>query len=315
MKKRISYILLFVATVLWGLAFVAQKAAAVLPPFIIGAIRSGMAVLFITLLIPATDRLFKNGRSLLTKKNLPDISRRELIGGCILGVLLTVATTFQQYGIGEGTDAGKAAFITALYVVIVPLLSALLGKRPGLLAIISIPLAVVGFYVLCIEPGSKFVIPDLIILLCAAILAFHIISVDRFSAGCDGVRISLVQFIVSFILNTVFAFIFEVHTADLTGIADVLPALVYLGIGSSGVAYTLQIVGQKNADPTVASLIMSMEAVVGVIGAAIFLGERMSLREYIGCAIVLSAVVLAQINPAAIKSILKRRGERDKIDE
>ncbi len=280
---------------LWGFAFSAQKAAADVPPFTLGALRSIIAVLFLIAVIPLLDKFTRNGRSLLNEKKRPDITRAELLGGAVAGVILAVASAFQQTGLGEGTDAGKAAFITALYVVIVPIISLVFGKRPPVNVYVSVVIAVIGFYFLCIKPGTTLVTSDLLVLICALIFALHIIAIDRLSPGCDGVRMSLIQFATAFIINTALALIFElpVNTALL---ADRLPSILYLAIGSSGIAYTLQIIGQKNVDPTVASILLSLESVFGVLGAALFLGERMSLREYFGCAIVFMAVILSQLD-------------------
>lgn len=308
MKKRLSYLLLIAATVIWGFAFSAQKAAAVLPPFTVGALRSLFAAIFLLCLIPIMDKLTGNGRKILNSKKLPDFNRRELIGGAIIGVILTAGTSFQQYGIGSGSDAGKAAFITALYVVIVPIISTFLGKKPSLLAVISIPIAILGFYLLSIKPGSTFETNDLMVLICAVMFAAHIISVDRLSPGCDGIRLSCIQFATSLVLNAVLSLIFE-SRVSIDQIGEVIWSLLFLGIMSSGVAYTLQILGQKEVDPTVSSIILSLESVFGLIGAVLFLGERMEAREYIGCGIVLLAVLLAQTN---IKKIFKGK---DKSNE
>lgn len=304
MKKRISYLLFVIATIIWGFAFVAQKTASIIPPFVVGALRSLLATLFLMGLIPITDRLTKNGRKMLNSKRLPDINRAELVGGSILGVLLTIATSFQQYGLSGNTSAGKAAFITALYVVMVPIISAIFGKKPGINAIISIPIAVVGFYILCIRPGESFVLSDMLILICALLFACQIIAVDLLSPGCDGVRMSLIQFATSLLLNGIMALILNQAVApkDLT---NSLPSLLFLGILSSGVAYTFQILGQKEIDPTVSSIILSLESVFGVIGSAIILNENMSMREYIGCGVVFFAVLLAQIDPLSIIRRLK----------
>ncbi len=306
MKKRISYILLIVATVIWGLAFVAQKAATVIPPFAVGAIRSLLATLFLICLIPLTDRLTKNGRRLFNSKKLPDFTRSELIGGAILGVIITVATAFQQYGIGGGTDAGKAAFITALYVVVVPIMSTIFGKRPHIEAVISIPIAIVGFFLLCIGPDVSFEASDLLVLVCALIFAAHIIVVDRFSSKCDGVRMSCIQFLVAFLLNGILSLIFD-PPVSLAEIGSVILPLLFLGILSSGVAYTMQILGQKEIDPTVSSLILSLESMFGVIGGIIVMGEKMSPREYIGCGVVFLAIILAQLDLKAIFNRSKRK--------
>ena len=305
MKKRLSYFLLFIATIIWGFAFVAQKAAVILPAFTVGAFRSCFAAVFLLFLIPLTDRLTKNGRRLLKDDHRPDINRAELIGGVVLGIILSIATALQQTGL-ESTDAGKGAFITALYVVIVPILSAILGKKPAANVIVSVPISVLGFYLLCINPGVGVEPSDLLVLLCAVVFACHITAVDRFSAGCDGVRMSFVQFTVCFIINTAVALIAEGIPAR-ESVAEALPSLLFLGIGSSGIAYTLQIIGQKDTDPAVASIILSLESVFGVIGGALLLGETMSLKEYIGCGIVFLAVLIAQADPNAIKSKLKMR--------
>lgn len=309
MKKRLSTLLLIIATVIWGFAFISQKQAAVIPALTVGAARSFFASAFIFLMIPLMDRLTKNGRGFSGGKGLFDFNKSELLGGLIAGVIMTVATAFQQYGLSE-TDAGKAAFITALYVVFVPILSTILGKKPSLLSIISIPIAVVGFYFLCMKPGATLNISDMLVLVCAIVFALHIITIDRFSPSCDGVRLSFIQFLVAFILNTVLAFIID-GGVDISDCISVLPSILFLGVCSSGIAYTLQILGQREIDPTVASMILSLESVFGVIGAALFLGERMTLREYIGCAIVFIAVLLAQINPADIKKKLCSERKED----
>ena len=287
---------------IWGFAFVAQKAAVVLPPFAVCAIRAGIASLFLMAIIPLTDKITATGRKFYTKRGL-DLNKREIIGGIVIGIILTVSSVLQQAGLSD-TDAGKAAFITTLYVVLVPIFNSFLGKKPGVNVIIGVPVALLGFFFLCIKPGIGIAPSDLLVLGCAFVFTFHIIGVDRLSVGCDGVRLSLVQFIVSFILDMVLSLIFEgVVSGEL--IMSVLPSLIFLGIGSSGIAYTLQIVGQKHADPNVSSLILSLESVFAVIGASIVLGERMSPREYLGSALVLLAVFMAQTEPDFIKKLLK----------
>ena len=302
MKKRQAYLLFVIATIIWGFAFVAQKAAVVLPPFAVCAIRAGIASLFLMAIIPLTDKITATGRKFYTKRGL-DLNKREIIGGIVIGIILTASSVLQQAGLSD-TDAGKAAFITTLYVVLVPIFNSFLGKKPGVNVIIGVPVALLGFFFLCIKPGIGIAPSDLLVLGCAFVFTFHIIGVDRLSVGCDGVRLSLVQFIVSFILDMVLSLIFEgVVSGEL--IMSVLPSLIFLGIGSSGIAYTLQIVGQKHADPNVSSLILSLESVFAVIGASIVLGERMSPREYLGSALVLVAVFMAQTEPDFIKKLFK----------
>jgi len=295
MKKNISCILFVIAAMIWGFAFSAQKQIEEVPAFTVGAVRNIFATLFLFLLIPLLDKATESGRMMFSKKKPLDFTKYELIGGAVCGSVLTAASAFQQFGIGEGTDAGKAAFITALYVVLVPVLNLLLKKRSPINVWISVGIAVVGFYLLCIKDDFTLVFSDALILICALIFALHIISIDRFSPRSDGVRMSCIQFLVAFLLNLVLALIFE-SPIDLDLIGEGILPLLYLGIGSSGIAYTLQIVGQKHVNPAVASVILSLESVFGVVGGAIFLGERMSLREYIGCAIVFVAVILSQLD-------------------
>lgn len=287
---------------LWGFAFSAQKEAGTLSAFSIGAVRNIFATLFLLAVIPLLDKFTKNGRKLISREKPLDFNRQELIGGVICGTILTVASAFQQFGVGEGTDAGKAAFITALYVVIVPLFYLCFGKRSPLNVWISVGIAVVGFYLLCIKEDFSIVLSDMLVLLCAVIFALHIIAIDKFSPGCDGVRLSCVQFFVAFVFNTVLTLIFDTPIS-FGEIWSALPSLVYLGICSSGIAYTLQIVGQgmDGTNPAVASIILSLESVFGVIGAALVHGEVMLPREYIGCIIVFAAVILSQIDFKMLK--------------
>ena len=299
------------AAMLWGFAFTAQKAAEELPAFTVGASRNIVATVFLLLVIPFLDKFAGNGRRLISKKRPLDFTKVEIIGGIACGTVLTVASAFQQIGLSDGTDAGKAAFITALYVLIVPIIYRLLGKRSPLTVWLSVAIAVVGFYLLCIKSDFTISPSDGLVLICALIFAIHIITIDRFSPRCDGVRMSCIQFFTAFILNTVLALIFE-WPINFPLIGECLPSLLYLGICSSGIAYTLQIVGQKNVNPAVASVILSLESVFGVIGGAILLDEKMSAREYIGCAIVFLAVVLSQID---IESIIKSRKAKKQAEK
>jgi drug/metabolite transporter (DMT)-like permease len=302
MKKYLSSILFLIAAMLWGFAFSAQKDAATLSAFTIGAVRNIFATVFLLAVIPFLDKFTKNGRRLVSREKPLDFNKYELIGGAVCGVILTVASAFQQFGIGDGTDPGKAAFITALYVLIVPILSLCFGKKSPLNVWISVGIAVVGFYLLCIKADFSVVASDMLILMCAFIFAGHIIAIDTFSPKCDGVRLSCVQFFVAFILNAIITLVMD-SPIDFSAIGASLPSLLYLGICSSGIAYTLQIVGQgmDNVNPAVASIILSLESVFGVIGGAIVYHEVMSTREYVGCAIVFLAVILSQISFKSLK--------------
>lgn len=225
----------------------------------------------------------------------PDISKSEIIGGIIAGFFMTFATALQQNGIGDGTDAGKAGFITALYVVIVPIYALLFGKKSPVRVWISALIAIVGFYFLSVSDTFSIVPSDLLILLCALVFAGQIMAVDIFSERCECVRLSLVQFASGFVINLIFALIFESPIA-FSGILSCILSLLYLGIFSSGIAYTLQVIGQKDLNPGVASILLSLESVFGAIGGALIYGETMSKRELIGAAAVFLAVILSQID-------------------
>ena len=302
-KKYISPILLTLAAMIWGFAFSSQKAAEAVPPLTLGAARSLFATVFLTFAVMAFDKIQKSGRRLFSRKKIIDLNKSEIIGGIICGAVLALASFFQQTGINGGTDAGKASFITALYVVLVPIYALFIKRRAPINVWISMPVAVVGFYFLCITDSLTVVGSDIFVLICALIFPIHILAIDKFSARCDGVRMSLVQFFTATVLNLILALIFE-SPLQLSALGSAFIHVLFLGIGSSGIAYTLQILGQRGANPAAASILLSLESVFGVIGSAIFLGERMLLREYIGSAIVFIAVILSQLD---IKSILNKK--------
>lgn len=298
-KKLISPAILLAAAMIWGFAFAAQDAASEVGAFTLGFSRSIIAGVFLIAVVMILDRITKNGRVLFSKRGV-DINRDEMIGGVICGVILAAASAFQQIGINAGTDGGKAAFITALYVVLVPIYALALKKKAPINVWVSIVIAMVGFYLLCIKENLTMAPSDILVVIAAVIFPIHILTIDHFSPRCDGVRMSMVQFFVAAIVNLIIALIAE-SPLDFPLVADNILPILFLGIGSSGVAYTLQIIGQKGVNPAVASIILSLESVFGVIGTALFLGQTLSLREYIGCAVVLAAVVLSQIDLTAIK--------------
>ena len=194
LKKILSPALLVLAALIWGLAFSAQKSAEAVPPFTLGAARSVFAFAFLTVVILIADKLTSNGRRLFSKRGI-DLTRVEIIGGIICGVILALASFFQQLGMNEGTDAGKSAFITALYVVLVPIYGIALKRRAPLNVWISMPFAVLGFYLLCIKEGFSIEASDVFVIICALIFPIHILAIDRFSPSSDGVRMSAVQFL------------------------------------------------------------------------------------------------------------------------
>ena len=301
-KKILSPAILFVAAMLWGFAFSAQDAASSVPPFTLGAARSILASGFILMLIPIFDKAKGSGRRLISKRGI-DFNKFELISGTICGVTLAVASFFQQEGINQGTDAGKAAFITALYVVLVPVYALALKKRSPIRVWISVAIAIVGFYFLCIDGELHIAKSDVFVLLCAIVFPVQILAIDSFTDRCDGVRMSAIQFISASIVNLILALTLESPIA-FAEIGNAIGAILFLGIVSSGIAYTMQIIGQKGTNPAVASVIMSLESVFGVIGSAIFLKQTLSLREYLGAAIVFAAVILSELD---LKAIFKKK--------
>ena len=301
-KKYISTVLLFAAAVIWGFAFAAQDAASGMGAFTLGFARSIVAGIFLIGVVMLFDKILGTGRKLFSKKGI-DINKTELISGVVIGIVLVAASAFQQLGINSGTDGGKAAFITALYVVLVPVYALALKKKAPINVWISIAIAVVGFYFLCIKNDLTIAASDLLVIGASMIFPIHILTIDHFSPKCDGIRMSLVQFLTAAVLNLVIALIAE-GPSEFSLILPNLMPLLYLGIGSSGIAYTLQILGQNGVNPAAASIILSLESVFGVIGTALFLGKTLTPREYLGCAIVLVAVVLSQID---FKQILKKQ--------
>ena len=302
LKKYISPALLLAAAIIWGFAFAAQDAASEMNAFSLGFWRSLVGGFFLIAVIITLDKLLGTGRKLISKKGI-DLNKTEIIGGVIIGAVLATASAFQQIGINQGTDGGKAAFITALYVVLVPIYALALKKRAPVNVWISIAIAVVGFYLLCITDDVTVAPSDILVVVSAMLFPVHILTIDRFSPRCDGVRMSMVQFFTAAIINLVIA-LTTGGVASLSFTAPMLLPILFLGIGSSGIAYTLQIVGQKGVNPAVASIILSLESVFGVIGTALFLGQTLSPREYLGCAVVLVAVILSQID---LKVIFKKK--------
>lgn len=305
MKKYISPLLFLLTSIIWGFAFAVQKHLSVIPVFTIGVSRGIFASLFLFAAIPLMDKILGNGRKFISKKGL-DFTKTEIVGGIACGIILAAGSALQQSGIGGGTDAGKAAFISALYVLIVPIVSLFGGKRSPLNVWIAVALAIGGFYLLCVDGGFNIEFSDLLVLLCAVVFAFHIIVIDHFSPRCDGVRMSCIQFFTVFVVSLPPALIFE-GVPNLAAIGAILPELLYYGVCSGGLAYTLQIIGQKDADPAVASIILSLESVFGAIGGAILLHEVMEYKEYIGCAVVFVAIILAQLDFKSIASKIRKK--------
>ena len=279
-------LLLVLTAFIWGVAFVAQRQGGdTVGPFSFNGIRSliGGAVLIPVIFI--IDRIKPSDRK---PRNRSD-RKRLVIGGICCGTVLFLASSAQQLGLYMGTPAGKAGFLTACYILLVPILSLFLKKKCGWNIWLGIVIAVVGLYLLCMSGSLSFQSSDLMMLVCALLFAGHILVIDHFSPLVDGVRMSCIQFWVCGILSIFPAFFSEMHHS-VAGIP-----ILYAGVLSCGVAYTLQIVGQNGLNPTVASMIMSLESVFSVIAGWLILGEKMGGRQLAGCGLIFAAILLAQI--------------------
>ena len=224
--------------------------------------------------------------------NIRNDRKRLITGGVCCGAFLCVASNLQQFGI-KYTTVGKAGFITAMYIVIVPVAGIFLKRKAGKFVWIGVALAIAGLYLLCINEDFYIGKGDLLVLGCAVVFSGHILCVDYFSPLVDGVRLSCIQFFTCGILSGIPMLIFE--DVSLRNIADCSVPLLYAGIMSCGVGYTLQIIGQKNINPTVASMVFSLEAVFSLLAGWLILGQNMSEREIAGCVIMFAAIVLAQL--------------------
>ena len=292
-SKYISMLLLFLAAFFWGFAFVAQDLVADIPPITVGMVRWFIGALFLFFVIMIFDKATNSERRLVSKKGL-DFTKTEIKGGVLMGIIISIASVFQQMGINQGTSGGKAAFITALYVVLVPIYALFLKKHVKVNVWIAVFVAVGGFYLLCIKKGEGIVPSDFWVILSAMIYPIHILTIDHFAPKCDCIRMSCLQFFFAFILSGIFAFLLE-SPIDWVSIGTHILPFLYLGVFSSGIAYTLQIVGQRNVNPPVASLILSLESVFGLLGGMIILGDKLEFKEYIGAGLIFLAVVLSQI--------------------
>ncbi|MBQ4612337.1 MAG: DMT family transporter [Clostridia bacterium] len=282
--------LLVLTALIWGVAFVAQKSGGVgLGVMTINGLRSLLGSLGLLAAVPLLDKLGLSHRCESKEQ------RRTLWrGGILCGLAMFAATNLQQFGINDVSE-GKAAFTTALYIVLVPILGLLLHRRTTLLNWVGVVLAAVGLYFLCAMGETGFGLSDILLLLCALMFSVQIMLVDHFSPKVDGVRLSCIQFLVVGVLNLPLMFIFESPT--FAGVYDNLGELLYLGLLSCGVAYTLQIVAQKDTAPATASLIMSLESVFGALAGWLIAGHAMGGYEILGGVLMFAAVVLAQLPP------------------
>lgn len=283
--------MLMLTALIWGTAFVAQSVGMdYLGPCAFTATRNFIGCVALLPVIALASRLRSGAQP---EEAAPAPGKKALFGwGAACGLLLGGATLLQQAGM-QTASAGKAGFLTALYIVIVPVLGIFLGRRPGLKVWMGVVLALVGAYLLSVKGGAGIASGDLLVIASAVVFSLHILVIDSVPAGMDGVRLSCVQFLVAGAFALVLALFLESFTWR-----DILSAwvpLLYTGVVSSGVGYTLQILGQRTVNPTVASLILSLESVFAALAGWAILGQALSLRELFGCALVFVAVILAQL--------------------
>lgn len=297
MEVRNSFLLLLTALV-WGVAFVAQRqGGAEAGPYTFNCIRSFLGGLVLLPVIPFLDKVTGN-----KKRPTKEDRRRLSVSGALCGLVLFVASTFQQMGMYYGTTAGKAGFLTACYILLVPVLGIFFGKKCGWNVWVSILVAVAGLYFLCLKDGFSLQLCDGLVLLCAVCFSVHIMVVDHFSPLVDGVRMSCIQFFVCGAWGMFPMIAVEIPRMGAAawlqslGSIDVWIPILYAGIMSCGVGYTLQIVGQNGINPAIASLLMSLESVFSVLAGMVLLHETMTGREILGCVLVFAAVIFAQMN-------------------
>ena len=291
-NNLVGSIMLMICAIVWGSSFVAQTTGAeYVGPFTFISLRSllGSISLIPVMLVLGAFR----------KKNTEEVIENKkgkkffILGGIACGVCLTFASVLQQMGIDKGTSPGKAGFITALYILLVPVFSIALKKKIRPLIWGCVAISLVGLYLLCVTDNSV-QLSDFYVLLCAACYAVHILIIDYVSPHVDGVKLSCLQFFVCSILAAIPMFVSEEVSFEL--IKAAAPSIAYSGIMSSGVAFTLQILGQQKMNqPTVASMIMSLESVFAVIFGMLLLSQIPTARESIGCILMFLAIIIAQL--------------------
>lgn len=290
-------ILLVLTAFIWGIAFVAQSEGGnAVGPFTFNGIRSLIGSIVLLPVIALLDRMKLTSKKPVTKAE----KKTLLIGGLSCGVLLFLASSAQQLGIGLGTPAGKAGFLTACYILLVPVLGLFLKKKCGVRVWVGIAITLVGLYLLCMSETLRLQSSDLLLLACALLFAVHILVIDYFSPRVDGVRMSCIQFLVCGILSLIPMFFSEIRVGADMWLANLTDpgawlAILYAGVLSCGVAYTLQIVGQNGINPTVASMLLSLESVFSVLAGWIILKQSLGAKELLGCGLIFIAIILAQL--------------------
>ena len=297
LKRRHSFLLIFAAFI-WGIAFVAQSTGGdAVGPYTFNCIRSVIGGIVLLPVIRLSDHMQWSRNKPVTRED----KRTLLIAGIACGTALSLASNLQQMGIYLGSGVGKAGFLTACYMLLVPVLGLFLKKKCGWNIWLGIAIAVAGLYLLCIKGSFTVQFSDFLLLFCALCFAVQILCVDRYVNIVDGVRLSCIQFLVSGILSAIPMVLVDMQNFGMAGWASALAdpyawiPILYAGLLSCGVGYTLQIIGQRGLNPTIASLLMSLESVFSVLAGWVLLQEALSGREILGCVLIFGAVVLAQL--------------------
>lgn len=283
-----------ITAMIWGSSFVAQSTSTEhIGAFTFNAARSFVGFLALLVVVQIFRMVRKEPEIQQTPEEKKAGRKGLVLGGICCGIALALACNLQQLGMVAGASVGKTSFITTLYVVLVPICGLFLKKRVSPTVWISVLLAVAGLYCLCIKDSFSIAPSDLLVMLCAFGYTLHILVIDYFTQKVDGVKMSCIQFLSCAVLSAILMLIFEHPTwADIT---PCIGSILYVGVFSSGVAYTLQILAQKDSNPTIVALLLSLESVFGAVSGAIFLHETMTGKELVGCVLMLIAVVLAQI--------------------
>lgn len=283
--------ILFMAAAIWGFAFVAQSVGMdYVGPYTFIAARNVVALAVLLPWVMIQDKKYRRKGGQTQQAG----SRKSLmLGGTCCGICLFAASVLQQFGM-KYTTVGKAGFITAMYIVLVPVFGIFMKKKTGVKVWLAVAVALAGLYLLCMTAGDFYLQKgDLYILGCAAVFAVHILVVDHFSPLVNGVKLSCVQFAVNAILGTCMLLLLE--RPDISDLIAAWLPILYAGALSSGVGYTFQIIGQKGMNPTAASLILSLESVISVLAGWLLLHQTLTARELTGCALVFAAIILVQL--------------------
>lgn len=306
-KKLVGTLLLLLTAVIWGGSFVAQSSGGnAIGPFSFSCLRFTIATIA---MLPVIALLDKKNNGAIIPKSSADI-KLLFRAGISCGVFLTGTSVFQQLGMFMGTSSGKAGFLTACYIAFVPVISLFFKKMPRLNVWLSVGITLCGLYLLCVKENFGVQLSDLLVLICAFMCASRIMAVDRFVNRVDTARLACVQFATAAILSGILMFFFDMH-ASADGIIEwckslastgVWVSLLYAGVLAGAVAFTLQIVGQRDLSPTVASLLMSLESAFSVIAGWLILGDKLSAKELLGCAVIFAALVISQLPNRKIKA-------------